>query len=303
LTRLWDADIDFSPEGAAHLIERQFPELSPVQVELLGVGWDNIAFRVNGRLVFRFPRHEFAAGLIEREVRVLPLLAPRLPMPIPALAFVGTPEEDYPHPFAGYPLLPGTTACRLAWSDEERERNAALLGGFLSALHGIPVDDETLTWGPRGTTSRTNLEKHALVLKGWLRAIAPRVAGMDVDALLALVDRLATTPLRAEPPCWVHGDLYARHLLVDDGRRLCGVIDWGDVALGDPALDLSIAFSFLPVSARDRFREVYGPIDDATWDRARFRALHYGATLVDSGADSGDEASRAAGEYALRAAA
>ena len=81
------------------------------------------------------------------------------------------------------------------------------------------------------------------------------------------------------------------------------MIDWGDVALGDPALDLSIAFSYLPPGARDRFRDAYGPIDDMTWDRARFRALHYGAALVDSAAGTGDEAMRAAGEYALRAAA
>jgi aminoglycoside phosphotransferase (APT) family kinase protein len=305
MTGLRAANIDFSPAQAARLIERQFPALAPLQLELLGRGLDNVAFRVNGRLVFRFPRHQFAAGLIERELRVLPLLAPRLPMPIPAPAFVGTPDESYPYPFAGYPLLPGTTACRLAWSEEERERNAVLLGGFLSALHGIPVDDETRAWGPRGTTSRTNLEQHAPVLKGWLRAIAPRVAGMDVDALLALlalVDRLAMTPPHAELPCWVHGDLSACHLLADAAHCLCGVIDWGDVALGDPALDLSIAFSFLPARARDRFRAAYGPIDDATWDRARFRALHYGAALVVSGAGSGDEAIRAAGEYALRAA-
>jgi aminoglycoside phosphotransferase (APT) family kinase protein len=134
MTRLWDADIDFSPKEAARLIERQFPALAPLQIELLGVGLDNVAFRVNGRRVFRFPRHESAAGLIERELRVLPLLSPHLPLPIPAPAFVGAPDEDYPYPFAGYPLLPGTTACQLAWSEEERERNAALLGGFLSAL-------------------------------------------------------------------------------------------------------------------------------------------------------------------------
>jgi phosphotransferase family enzyme len=96
--------------------------------------------------------------------------------------------------------------------------------------------------------------------------------------------------------------IYVRHLLVDEARRLCGVIDWGDVHLGDPALDLSIAFSFLPPGARGAFREAYGPIDAATWDRARFRALFYGTGLVDYGADVGDEAVRAAGEYALQAA-
>jgi aminoglycoside phosphotransferase (APT) family kinase protein len=80
------------------------------------------------------------------------------------------------------------------------------------------------------------------------------------------------------------------------------VIDWGDAHLGDRALDLSIAFSFLPPAARPAFRAAYGPIDDATWDRARFRALFYGVVLVEYGLGIGDEAIRAAGAYALRAA-
>src|SRR6266849_3644209 len=40
--------------------------------------------------------------------RVLPLLAPHLPLPIPAPEFVGIPDEGYPYPFAGYELIPGT---------------------------------------------------------------------------------------------------------------------------------------------------------------------------------------------------
>jgi aminoglycoside phosphotransferase (APT) family kinase protein len=130
----WRMPRPISLEAAAGLIQRQFPALAPVQLEFLGVGLDNVALRVNGRLVFRFPRHECTAGLIEREVRVLPLLAPRLPLPIPAPAFVGKPDKGYPYPFSGYPLLPGTTACQIAWSDEEREGNAVLLGELLSSF-------------------------------------------------------------------------------------------------------------------------------------------------------------------------
>jgi aminoglycoside phosphotransferase (APT) family kinase protein len=98
----------------------------------------------------------------------------------------------------------------------------------------------------------------------------------------------------------VHGDLYARHLIVDEAAVLTGVFDWGDVHVGDPALDLSIAFSFLPPAARCVFRQAYGDIDEATWERARFRALHYGTILVEYGANSADPAIKALGEYALR---
>ena len=300
----WAADVELSAADAGRLIARQFPPLAGARVEPFGVGWDNAAFLVDGRLVFRFPRRQFAAGFIAREAQVLPLLAPHLPLPIPVPTFAGEPDDGYPYPWAGYALLPGTTACRVAWSEEERAGCAVPLARFLAALHRIPVDPETAAWAPGDDIGRADFAKRVPMVQERLSAVAPTLQGrVVVEPLLELVDRLAPTPPMAGPPCWVHGDLYARHLLVDEERRPCGVIDWGDVHLGDPALDLSLAFGFLAPSARDTFRDAYGPIDDTTWDRARFRALFYGAVLTEYGAATGDDPIRAAGEYALRAAA
>jgi len=302
MARDWDAEFEISAEVAARLIDRQFPALAPAKLSTLGVGWDNVAFLVDGRFVFRFPRRPIAVELIERESQVLPVLAPHLPFPIPAPEHIGIPSEDYPYPFAGYALIPGITACRHTWSGEDRARTAAPLARFLAALHGIPVDDRTLAWAPRDDIGRADMKKRVPRVKERLGTIAPQLGDLNAMPLLELVDRLASSPPRTEAPRWIHGDLYARHVLVDESHRLCGVIDWGDVHLGDTALDLSIAWSFLPASARDAFREEYGPIDDATWNRARFRAIHYGAMLITYGAGIGDDAIRTAGEYALRAA-
>lgn len=46
------------------------------------------------------------------------------------------------------------------------------------------------------------------------------------------------------------------------------MIDFGTLAVADPAVDLLPAFTFLPPQARDTFREAVGA-DDATWARAR----------------------------------
>ena len=62
--RVWDADAELSPEQAKCLISTQFPELELKKFTLLGAGWDNTAFLVDERLVFRFPRRSIAAGLI-----------------------------------------------------------------------------------------------------------------------------------------------------------------------------------------------------------------------------------------------
>ena len=81
-------------------------------------------------------------------------------------------------------------------------------------------------------------------------------------------------------PAVVHGDLYARHLLVDDLRRVSGVIDWGDLHAGDPAVDLSVAYGFLPPRARAAFLHAYGPVDVRTRRTARLRAAFHSAALA-----------------------
>src|SRR5262245_40038701 len=129
----WAAEHVVDVELARALIEDQFPELVPAKVEPFGVGWDNTAYLVNTKWVFRFPRRSIAAPLIERELALLPAIAPRVTLPIPVPRFAGRPEERFAWPFAGYRVLEGRTASRL--SHDLRGRAAEPLGRFLAALH------------------------------------------------------------------------------------------------------------------------------------------------------------------------
>ncbi len=91
-------------------------------------------------------------------------------------------------------------------------------------------------------------------------------------------------------PRLCHGDLYARHLLVDGAGRLCGVIDWGDVHAGQAAVDLGIAHGFLPPEARGAFLRAYGPVEPGAWAFARLRALFYATALMLYADEEGDGA-------------
>jgi aminoglycoside phosphotransferase (APT) family kinase protein len=72
----------------------------------------------------------------------------------------------------------------------------------------------------------------------------------------------------------MHGDLHPANLLVTDGQ-LSGVVDFGLLAVGDPAVDLMVAWTFLSASARRAFRAAL-PADEATWERGRGWALDLG---------------------------
>ena len=85
------------------------------------------------------------------------------------------------------------------------------------------------------------------------------------------------TPARVDTLC--HGDLGPRHVLTDDSGEPTGIVDWGDVHVGDPAVDLSIAWSFTR-EAREAFFRAYGPVDDDRRRLARFRAIDHSASLA-----------------------
>ena len=70
-----------------------------------------------------------------------------------------------------------------------------------------------------------------------------------------------------QPPVWVHGDVSSGNLLIRDGR-LAAVIDFGSSAVGDPACDLYIAWTFLDDASRESFRAAL-PLDAETWARGR----------------------------------
>ena len=91
-------------------------------------------------------------------------------------------------------------------------------------------------------------------------------------------ERALAAPPWDGPPVWHHGDLDARNWLVRDGR-ICGVIDWGSMGVGDPACDVMVAWKLHSAAARDAFREAL-PTDDATWERARGWALSQAVAIL-----------------------
>lgn len=291
MSQPWQAEIDVTRALATSLIARQFPALSNLPVEPFSNGWDNTGFLVGGSWVFRFSRRHVAVPLLTCEIRCLPAMARCLPLAIPVPEYLGVPEASYPYHFAGYRLIPGRTACRARLDYAARMALAEPLAGFLRSLHafapatavelGIPTDNmqrlDVTKRSPKALTLIDGLERRGdatATETHVLRAIVADAAGCRAPGTRTVV----------------HGDLYVRHLIVDDGGRLAGVIDWGDLHLGDPAMDLMVAYMVLPPEGRQRFFSLYGEIDTDTQRLAQFRAALHLGYLCEYAHDIGDEA-------------
>lgn len=296
----WSSERVIDAPMARALIAEQFPALAPTVVEPLGHGFDNTAYLVDDTWVFRFPRRAVAAPLILREAAVLPTIAQRVPLPIPVPEHIGRPSARFPWPFAGYRALAGTTACAAVLSEDQRAAAAVPLGRFLAALHAFPAARARALGVIGDELGRVDVLARTVKAKATLAGLQ-RVGLVDA----ALVERceavLQATPTNAQRPLLrlVHGDLYARHVLVGPEGEPAGVIDWGDLHLGDPAVDLALGYGFFPPGPRDMFFQAYGTIDAATRELARFRALYHGAAALQFATDIGDTTLVGEGKRAL----
>lgn len=177
---------------------------------------------------------------------------------------------------------------------EDPATAAMVLGRFLHALHQPAPGD-----APHNPWRGVPLAARAKTVREHLRQVDGLV---DRAAVLGLWERVASTPPWSGPRLWIHGDLHPGNLLVSGGR-LSAVIDFGDLAAGDPATDLSVSWMLLPPPARSTFRAsacgAFDPIDDDTWMRARGWALALGLAYLASSRD--DEAMGALGRATIDA--
>lgn len=285
-----DDEAEITTELVSTLIRQQFPQWSACRVTRVEPGgWDNRTFRLGDDKLVRLPSRARYVAQVAKERRWLPVLAPMLPLPIPAPVALGKPGAGYPWPWSVYRWLDGTSASDSDVVDMDGVARA--LAGFLRALHAIaarggpaPGEHNFFRGGPLRTYDGEVR-----------RAITALAGGIDGAAATAVWERALASAWR-EPGVWVHGDVAAGNLLVVDGQ-LAAVIDFGSCAVGDPACDLTIAWTFLRGSARKGFCDSLR-LDDDTWRRARGWALWKALiTLCGGGAGRGVlEAERVLGE-------
>ncbi|WP_344844028.1 phosphotransferase [Nonomuraea dietziae] len=160
--------------------------------------------------------------------RWLPVLAPRLPLPVPATPVrFGEPSERFPKHWTVMTWVPGEPLDH--GSISRGAPRGDILAGFLRALH---------VEAPAEAPGRFGLRRSPEEVHGRLRAVlagplTPDAVG-DVPAVRAVWADAVAAPEWEGPSVWVHGDLHPANVVVSDGT-LSGVIDFGALFRGDPA--------------------------------------------------------------------
>ncbi len=253
------------------LVKTQFPQWQTLTIEpVKSSGWDNRTFHLGDDMLVRLPSAADYAAQVAKEQHWLPKLAANLPLQIPEPLAMGQPSDDYPWQWSIYRWLQGETAATAEINN--LNEFATSLAEFLIAFHRIETTKGPIA-GKQNFYRGGSLKVYDTETR---QAIATLQDKLDVKAVTDVWETALATNWQA-PPVWVHGDISAGNLLLQDGN-LTAVIDFGQLGIGDPACDLAITWTLFSGKSREVFRNKL-QLDASTWARARawtlWKALGY----------------------------
>ncbi|MFJ2746264.1 aminoglycoside phosphotransferase family protein [Streptomyces sp. NPDC087440] len=278
---------------ARTLLKQQFPDWADLPLRLLDpAGSDHVIHRLGDDMALRLPRGDWAAGQAVKEHRWLPRIAPSLPLAVPVPLALGEPDGSYSYHWSVARWLDGSTPTPEAQHPDTPTQLAEFLHALQSfdpASPGLPAGPDLRSYDP-----------------GTRTAIAATAHVFDAPAMTALWDAALHAPHDPAHSRWLHGDFHTGNLLADADGRLTAVIDFGGLGVGDPSVDLMVAYTLLDPAARAAFRTALAP-DDATWLRGMGWALatglnaytHYAATHPRVAAQTSRQITQALAEFRL----
>ncbi|WP_329271256.1 aminoglycoside phosphotransferase family protein [Streptomyces pseudovenezuelae] len=242
-----------------NLLREQHPDLADLAIREVAGGWGNQMWRLGDELSVRMQRMDPTPEMQFKERRWLPVLAPRLPLPVPTPVRFGEPSERFPKHWTVMTWVPGEPLDHAPIS--RGDHAADTLAGFLRALHVEAPADAPIA-ADRGAHPKNCTDG----FENFLQAVA---LDRDIAAdARAVWDEAVAAQAWDGPRVWVHGDLHPANVVVSDGT-LSGIVDFGDMFAGDPAWDLAAAWVLLPAGTASRFLDMYARADEAAIKRAR----------------------------------
>ncbi len=266
------AEVKIDDLLVSQLLAEQYPDLYGQPIQFVDAGWDNAMFRLGDRLAVRLPRTESAAKLLAKEQHWLPQLAKQLSIAVPVPSKIGSPNSLYPWHWSIMPWLAGQTADEIPLN----ENHSHQLALFLQALH-VPAPSDA----PHNPVRGVPLSQRVTMLNERMQRVAAQTATI-APTIRAIWQQAVDAPIDVEPT-WIHGDLHPRNIVVDEGG-IAGIIDWGDLAVGDRSTDLAALWClFSDRQLRQRAIAAYGEVSEATLARAKGWAILFGVVLLDAG--------------------
>ncbi|UOQ44887.1 phosphotransferase [Halobacillus salinarum] len=224
-------------ETAQLMINEIDPEFDMDKVKVLGTGFGSIVIEGNEEIIYRIARNVETAKQYEKEVEILPIITNDLDIniPIPIWYKINTPSV--PSGIMAYKKIKGYSMSN-ELSEGNKTKLAKEIAGFMIDLHQIPIENLIMNKNLKNKYDReslTMLRKNTIeVLEHQLSEEEHRTIKIWWD------DVLSDHTLFNYQPILCHGDMWYENILVNENQSsVVGVIDFSNMMIGDPAIDLA----------------------------------------------------------------
>ncbi|MFA5030097.1 MAG: aminoglycoside phosphotransferase family protein [Patescibacteria group bacterium] len=248
------------------VIKDHNPKVKRRNIALRDYGWDYMVFIVNNKTVFRFPRNTRGVESLDRQIKFAKKFQRHTVLSIPQ------PKLEIKNSviYATYPLVKGEPLkpvllkrCTIG----NQQKIAKQLGVFLAELHNFPVLSaqrigvQHRQAGLASYDSTIHFEKY---LKRYVRNNEWKWAVNRLKEIRTVIRKSQFQLVVA------HNDIAPQHILFDQKRqKLTGIIDFGDLAIGDPAVDFFRLNVYSKSFVEQVFKAYGGRLDKLFFDREK----------------------------------
>ena len=255
-----------NPALVRQLITSQFPQWSHLPITpVLSNGTENAIYRLGEKLAIRLPLRPVDDYQIRKLHTWLPYLSPQLPLKVPLIRALGEPIDEFRAPWAIVDWLEGDEVSYATLQDPVEA--AETLATFCRTLIQLNPADGPAPGRHNFIRGVPLIDRHEMTCSS-IERCSPH---FDTTELKAAWEKDLNAPVWHRTPTWLHGDIAPDNLLQVNGK-LTAVIDWGGLAVGDPATEFLPAWNLFRGQSRQVYRETMD-LDDATWYRGRALAL------------------------------
>ena len=262
--------IEISILNVNNLIKEQFQEYSHLEIKPVETsGWDNKTFKLGESISIRLPSAECYINQVNKEQKWLPILKQHLSIPISEPIKMGLPSSDYPWNWSIYKWINGKSANIYNFNENCLNKIALELANFLNELHTIDISldlNNELTAGDHNFHRGGSLEFYNNEFINNITNLKNNNFDIDYEKINIIWQKAISSKWNNKS-VFIHGDLSSGNIIIEN-NNLKGIIDFGQLGIGDPACDLVISWTFLDNESRKIFKLNLNNIDADTWIRA-----------------------------------
>lgn len=254
--------MDPREEKIKAIIEKNFPDIRIDIISFFGEGFDNEVYLINDKYLFRFSRRESSSRELEREIAILHRIGEMADVEVPQFEHVGDNEGLK---FVGYEKIDGTELRKemfMEMEEEARENITREIADFIGCLQAFSLDEARILGIEENDFYGIYLE----TLEKSRERIFPKI-DEDLQNRISHIMESGLEP--DERKVLLHNDMKHEHILIDVAdNKLKGIIDFGDITIGDPDHEVM----FLYKSYGDEFLDIFLKYYPSSGDRKRLVA-------------------------------